>query len=77
MAEAKMATQTMVKISSLCREAQRRLTKTTCHGDFDGRDGGKWKKAEAVYLTRRADLAHTGQLAFENLNYDFIGTPGA
>ena len=50
--------------------------KNYSHGDFDGRDGSKWKKAAAVYLTRRALLAGTGQLAFENLNYDFIGTPG-
>ena len=46
------------------------------HGDFDGRSGGKWTRATAVYLTRSANFRLTGQLPIENLNYDFIGTPG-
>ena len=52
------------------------LAKNYLHGDFDGRDGGKWTKATAVYLTRSANFRNTGQLDVNNLNYDFIGTPG-
>ena len=46
------------------------------HGDFNGSSSDKWSKSTIPYLTRRAALSHTGQLAAENLTYDFLGTPG-
>ena len=46
------------------------------HGDNDGRNKDKWTPATAIYLTRRANLANTGQVPLEDLNYSFIGTPG-
>ena len=62
------------------------LAENYLHSKFDGRNGGflqdgswkdsRWTQATAAYLTNTAGLHDTGQLAFENLNYDFIGTPG-
>ena len=54
------------------------LGKNYLHGDFDGRNGGKWKAATAVYLTRNADdsIISSGQINVNNFRYDFIGTPG-
>ena len=46
------------------------------HGDFDGRNGGKWTKSTAVYLTRTATFARSTQIDVNKFNYDFIGTPG-
>ena len=50
--------------------------KNYSHGHFNGRDAGKWTASTYSYLTRRAGLAHTGQLPVDDLNYDFRGTPG-
>ena len=52
------------------------LAKNYSHGDFNGRDAGKWNASTYSYLTRRAGLASTGQLPLDDLNYDFKGTPG-
>ena len=54
------------------------LAKNYLHGDFDGRNGGKWTAATAVYLTRRADdsIISSGRIDPNNFRYDFIGTPG-
>ena len=46
------------------------------HGDWNGTHSNRWSASTLSYLTRRSDLATTGQLAAENLNYDFVGTPG-
>jgi hypothetical protein len=46
------------------------------HGDNNGRNKDKWKPSESIYLTRRANLANTGQVPLEDLNYHFTGTPG-
>ena len=46
--------------------------------DYAGKAGtaaGQWKASTYIYLTRPSDLRNTGQLASENLAYDFIGTP--
>ena len=52
------------------------MQRTAHKGDFDGRDAARWSAATAEYLVRTSDLANTGQLALDNLNYQFIGTPG-
>ena len=46
------------------------------HNDRKGYKSGVWSASPHSYLTARAGLANTGQLAAENLNYDFRGTPG-
>ena len=46
------------------------------HGDNNGRNAGKWSASTAIYLTRRAGLANSGQVPLEDLNYSFMGSPG-
>ena len=50
--------------------------KNYAHGEKQGRAEGHWSAATAIYLTRRANLAGTGQIPAEDLNYDFMGSPG-
>ena len=50
--------------------------KNYAHGEKQGRNAGHWSAATAIYLTRRANLAGTGQIPVEDLNYDFMGSPG-
>ena len=50
--------------------------KNYAHGDFDGSNAGKWSASGFTYLRRLSGLRNTGQLAAENLTYDFMGTPG-
>ena len=52
------------------------LPKNYSHGDHAGNHPDRWSKSGDSYLTRRANLANTGVLDYENLNYDFYGTPG-
>ena len=49
--------------------------KNYAHGDHNGTVEGEWKASTAVYLTRTSGLSGTFQLPYDQLNYDFIGTP--
>ena len=46
------------------------------HGDWNGIHSNRWSASTISYLTRPAGLRNTGQLAADNLLYDFLGTPG-
>jgi len=46
------------------------------HGDWNGTHANRWSASTISYLTRPAGLRNTGQIAADNLLYDFLGTPG-
>ena len=50
--------------------------KNYAHGDFNGKSAGAWHLSGLSYLRRAAGLINTGQLPADQLNYDFVGTPG-
>ena len=53
------------------------LARNYSHADYAGTNADKWIASQAVYLTKTSDLAKVGahQLPYDQLNYDFIGTP--
>ena len=50
--------------------------KNYAHGEKQGRNAGHWSASTSVYYTKRAGLAGTGQIPLDDLNYDFVGSPG-